>query len=136
MKAELRLAGDSAAEAYPMLWDWLVHEEGLRGRVEWSSGTPGDTGLGAQDWITVALGAGGAGTVLAASLGRWLGRAQRPGLKLKVTRRRAESLEEIEVEVGRLDEETRDLLAGLLGPAERDPDPAGGAGDGGVPDGR
>ncbi|MEV6871612.1 hypothetical protein [Amycolatopsis sp. NPDC051128] len=120
MEAELRLSGNGAAEGYPLLWDWLDNERALRGRVRWTSGTPGGTSLGAPDWITVVLGAGGAGTVLAASLGKWLSRAERPDLRLKITRRgrTGGEVEEVEVEVGRLTEDNRRFLAELLRPGE------------------
>jgi len=121
VEAELRLSGNGAADVYPLLWKWLQREPPLQGRVRWSSGVPGDTSLGAPDWITVALGAGGAGTVLAASLGKWLGRDTRPGLKLKITRHgpRQGDAEEIEVEVGRLNEDNRRFIADLLRPGDQ-----------------
>lgn len=121
MEAELRLSGNGAADVYPLLWKWLQREPPLQGRVRWSSGVPGETSLGGPDWITVVLGAGGAGTVLAASLGKWLGRDKRPGLKLKITRRGPlqGDTEEIEVEVGRLDADNRRFIADLLHPGDR-----------------
>lgn len=121
MEAELRLSGNGAADVYPLLWKWLQNERPLQGRARWSSGVPGDTSLGAPDWITVALGAGGAGTALAASLGNWLGRVTQPGLKLKITRRGPGQgdVDEIEVEVARLNEDNRRFIADLLRPDDR-----------------
>jgi hypothetical protein len=133
VEAELRLSGNGAADVYPLLWNWLQGEPPLQGRTRWSSGVPGDTSLGAPDWITVALGAGGAGTVLVASLGKWLGRVTQPGLKLKITRRgpRQGDVEEIEVAVGRLNEDNRRFVANLLRPGGQT-----GSGEGGDPGGR
>ena len=60
--------GDLAA-----LGEWLQGEDELRGRVRTVHGAIGETDLGPiVELLTVALGTGGAGTVLASSLKTWL----------------------------------------------------------------
>ncbi|MES4891898.1 hypothetical protein [Streptomyces sp. NPDC096012] len=56
------------------LLDWLRHEDELRGRLrlESSSGGSGGEMGGLFDVLTVAVGSGGAGAVLARSLSTWL----------------------------------------------------------------
>lgn len=55
------------------LSEWLGGEDELRGRVQIVDNPVGDTALGSfSDSLTVALSAGGAGTVLASSLITWL----------------------------------------------------------------
>lgn len=53
--------------------EWLQGEDELRGRIRAVRGVVGETELGpVVELLTVALGAGGAGTVLASSLKTWL----------------------------------------------------------------
>jgi hypothetical protein len=72
MDAQIRIVsgtdGDLAA-----LGEWLQGEDELRGRIRTVHGAIGETELGpVVELLTVALGAGGAGTVLASSLTTWL----------------------------------------------------------------
>lgn len=72
MDAQIRIIdgtdGDLAA-----LGEWLQSEDELRGRIRAVYGTIGETELGpVVELLTVALGAGGAGTALASSLKTWL----------------------------------------------------------------
>lgn len=72
MVAEVRIVdgGDGELAA---LYEWLRGEDKLRGRIRAVRGPVGETELGpAVELLTVALGAGGAGTVLASSLKTWL----------------------------------------------------------------
>jgi hypothetical protein len=72
MDAEIRIMGD-AGEELAALREWLQAEDELRGRVHAVHGAVGDTELGSVvELLTVALGAGGTGTVLASSLKTWL----------------------------------------------------------------
>ena len=72
MDAQIRIAGGSGGELTD-LGEWLGDEDELRGRVRAVRGPVGDTELGpVVELLTVALGAGGAGTVLASSLKTWL----------------------------------------------------------------
>ena len=72
MDAQIRIMdgtdGDLAA-----LDEWLQGEDELRGRIHVVHGAIGATELGpVVELLTVALGAGGAGTVLASSVKTWL----------------------------------------------------------------
>jgi len=72
MDAQIRIAGGTGEEVAE-LGEWLGGENELRGRVRTIRGPIGETELGAvTDLLTVALGAGGAGTVLTSSLKTWL----------------------------------------------------------------
>ncbi|MFE3585796.1 effector-associated constant component EACC1 [Streptomyces vinaceus] len=66
------------------LYEWLVSEDELRGRVRVSRRPIGQTELGsAVDLLTVALGAGGAGSVLSSALITWL-KARRTSAKITI----------------------------------------------------
>jgi hypothetical protein len=72
MDAQIRIAGGTGEEL-TALGEWLAGEDELRGRVQIAGNPVGDTELGSiPDLLTVALGTGGAGTVLASSLITWL----------------------------------------------------------------
>jgi hypothetical protein len=75
---------DGDAEIVESLAGWLASERELRGAVRTVSGPMKETQLGvATEMITVALGSGGAGTVLASSLVTWL-KARTTAAKLTV----------------------------------------------------
>lgn len=64
---------DDNGDQLRALYAWLGDEQELRGRVRLLGAMPGSTELGAvTDALVVALGAGGAGTVLATSLVAWV----------------------------------------------------------------
>jgi hypothetical protein len=64
---------DGAGGELAALGEWLQGEDELRGRVRAVPRRIGETELGpVTELLTVALGAGGAGTVLASSLKTWL----------------------------------------------------------------
>ncbi|GAA1264343.1 hypothetical protein Psi02_76060 [Planotetraspora silvatica] len=66
------------------LREWLDAEDDLRGRVRTAHAPIGDTDLGAlPELLTIAVGAGGMGSVLASSLKTWL-LARRTSAKLTV----------------------------------------------------
>lgn len=72
MDVQVRVA-DGGSDALMALAAWLSGEDELRGRVRVVRGPVGGTELGSlPELLTVALGAGGAGTALAASLRTWL----------------------------------------------------------------
>ncbi|WP_405578389.1 hypothetical protein [Streptomyces sp. NBC_01092] len=76
------------------LYEWLTGEDELRGLVRVGRRPIGETELGsAVELLTVALGAGGAGSVLSASLITWL-KTRRTSAKITVeTADRSISLE-------------------------------------------
>jgi hypothetical protein len=72
MDIKVRVTGGGDGEL-AALGAWLSDEDELRGRVKIVRGPIGDTELGSlPELLTVALGAGGAGTALATSLRTWL----------------------------------------------------------------
>ncbi|MFE3947798.1 hypothetical protein ACFXPV_38970 [Streptomyces sp. NPDC059118] len=72
MNVQVRLVDGDAVDV-AALWQWLNDERDLRGRVVRTSATVGATELGGvADLLTVAVGAGGSGTVLATSLIAWI----------------------------------------------------------------
>ena len=72
MGAQIRIIGGTGEEL-PALSDWLGAENELRGRIRMLNSPINETELGAiPELLDVALGAGGAGTVLASSLITWL----------------------------------------------------------------
>jgi membrane-associated two-gene conflict system component 1 (EACC1) len=72
MEAQIRIV-DGADGELAALGEWLQGEDELRGRIRTAHGAIGETELGpVVELLTVALGAGGAGTVLASSLKTWL----------------------------------------------------------------
>ncbi|UGT60349.1 effector-associated constant component EACC1 [Nocardia asteroides] len=63
--------GGEHAELIQLL-DWFRRDDALRGRAQLHSQPPRDGQMGGvADVVTVALGAGGAGTVLVSSLRAW-----------------------------------------------------------------
>ncbi|WP_371776658.1 hypothetical protein [Streptomyces sp. NBC_01438] len=85
MQAYIRLTGETARPELTALADWLSREDELRGRsaIERPEAHPGHMG-GMSEVVIVALGAQGAGTVLAASLSVWI-RHRRPSADIEVT---------------------------------------------------
>jgi hypothetical protein len=72
VQVRIRVEGDDGEESRA-LGRWLGEERELRGRVSVVNGPPGPTELGSvAEVVSVALGADGAGTVLASSLITWL----------------------------------------------------------------
>jgi len=72
MNADVRITGGTGEELGD-LREWLSCEGELRGRVRTVTTPIAQTELGSlPELLTVALGAGGAGTVLASSINTWL----------------------------------------------------------------
>jgi len=72
MDAQISVVGGTDGDL-AALGEWLQGEDELRGRIRAVHGTIGETKLGpVVELLTVALGTGGAGTVLASSLKTWL----------------------------------------------------------------
>jgi hypothetical protein len=72
MIVQIRMS-DGNGQDLAALADWLQDEAELRGRVGAVHGTVGEHDLGpVLELLTVAVGTGGAGTVLASSLRTWL----------------------------------------------------------------
>ncbi|KDN82164.1 effector-associated constant component EACC1 [Kitasatospora cheerisanensis] len=83
MDARIGVVGGDGDEL-SSLYTWLVDEDGLRGRVRVERRPIGATELGAAvDLLSVALGAGGAGSVLGTALVTWL-RSRRTSARITV----------------------------------------------------
>ena len=77
---------DDDSQGAASLYAWLGEERELRGRVRIIGSAIGEEQLGSlPDVVSVALGAGGAGTVLASSLITWL-QTRRSSAKITVER--------------------------------------------------
>jgi len=73
MDAQIRVSGGDEVEEFTDLWEWLSGERALTGTVQIVRLPPSDGELGGVfDMLSVALGSGGAGVVLARSLTAWL----------------------------------------------------------------
>jgi hypothetical protein len=85
VEAEIQISqGDNVTE-FAGLREWLHGERALSGLVRAPRRQPGETELGAAfDLLTVALGSGGVGVVLAKSLVTWL-QTRRPTIAITVT---------------------------------------------------
>ncbi|WP_406639113.1 effector-associated constant component EACC1 [Amycolatopsis sp. WGS_07] len=84
MDLQIRIES-GAVDDYVALADWLNGDRDFRGHVRQVTGPPAEGALG--DWIemlTVAVGSGGLGVSLTASLNTWLSTRQRD-LTAKVT---------------------------------------------------
>ena len=86
MDVGLAVVGDDRTEETRALHAWLLREDELRGRIrlEHAPSRPGDMGS-LVDMLTVAVGAGGALTVLARSIEVWLRQPRRAMVRVKVT---------------------------------------------------
>ncbi|MBU3066405.1 hypothetical protein KO481_33400 [Nocardia sp. NEAU-G5] len=115
MYARIEIDGGDG-EDLAALNEWLSGEEDLRGRVRGIRHPIGETELGsAIDVLTVALGAGGAGSVLAASLITWL-KTRRTSAKITVTCARRSVTLDI-----RTVEDVAPLLEQILRDEDREP---------------
>lgn len=97
---DVRLTLDSAQPVDDLLKlaDWLRLERALQGRVRVIATPPSDGELGpAVDLVTVALGSGGVGTVLASSITSWL-LSRRKAVKIRLTVTRSDRTLEIETD--------------------------------------
>jgi hypothetical protein len=85
MEALIRVDGGDA-DALRDLFRWLGDEQEFRGRARLVHASVGETDLGSVvDAVSVAVGAGGAGTVLASALITWL-QTRRAAVRLLVRR--------------------------------------------------
>jgi hypothetical protein len=85
MEAQIRVSGGDEIEEIAGLWEWLRGERGLAGAVQAVRRPPGPEEMGgAFDMLAVAVGSGGAATVLARALITWL-QTRRPNVSVTVT---------------------------------------------------
>ncbi len=106
---------DGSEEDFGSLRKWLGEDHGLRGAVRVESAPVGDTELGSlPEVVSVSLGAGGAGTVLASALITWL-QSRRTTAKVTVEADGRSVVLEIETL-----EDVRPLLEQILRPGGND----------------
>jgi hypothetical protein len=85
VEVQIRVSGGDDIKEVTALYEWLRRERGLAGAVRAVQSLPGNTELGgAISAVAVAVGAGGAGTVLARSLVAWIW-TRRPSVKVTVS---------------------------------------------------
>lgn len=85
MEVTVQIAGRDAEGELRSLRDWLAAEDAFRGRVTLEVARPGPEDMGSViDLLTVAVGSGGAATVLAGSISTWL-RTRRSDVTVEVT---------------------------------------------------
>lgn len=84
MEARISIVGGDLAEL-ESLHSWLCREHDLAGRVKFTGGTPREGELGAlAEALVVAVGSGGALSVLAGSLKAWLSLPRRSDVRIRV----------------------------------------------------
>jgi len=85
VESRISVAGTDPAGELESLSDWLRAEPELVGRVRLVGPEPDPIHLGAlADVLTVAVGAGGALTVLASSLRAWLSQPRRSDIRVLI----------------------------------------------------
>jgi Effector Associated Constant Component 1 len=101
------VGGDRAADV-ESLSDWLRGEPELAGRLRVAGPMPGEGELGAlADVLVVAVGSGGALSVLATSLKAWLAQPRRSDVRIRVQHDGGET---VEIDANRIDDERVDAL--------------------------
>lgn len=107
MESRLAVDGVDAAAGLASLNDWLRREDDLRGRVRPLPSAPGPDDMGSPaEVLAVAVGAGGALTVLSNSLTTWLRQPRRAtvsvsvdrpdGTRIKITAEHVRNAQEVE----------------------------------------
>jgi hypothetical protein len=123
MRVKILVDGIHRDDRAQELVAWLRREDRLRGRVQLSPATIGPGQMGAvTDTIAIALGTGGAGTVLARALIAWISH-RTTDVKLTLTRPEGT---ELSIDAHRVDD-PQALLASIADfldapPAEQDSD--------------
>jgi membrane-associated two-gene conflict system component 1 (EACC1) len=112
MDVTIRVVERDAEVELRSLRDWLTAEDELRGRVTSHTATPRPGEMGTVlDLLTVAVGSGGAATVLAGAITTWL-RTRRSDVTVEIT----ESAHERTVKVtGSRIEDAEALLRQVIG---------------------
>lgn len=83
MKAQIEVENGSLDDLYALA-EWLNDEDDLRGQSYIVRSPAEETNLGSvPDLLTVALGSGGAGTILASSLITWL-QTRKTSVKVRI----------------------------------------------------
>ncbi|MFJ3418294.1 hypothetical protein ACIPN8_18260 [Streptomyces sp. NPDC086082] len=109
---KISFAGREGQDLVESLLLWIALEDELRGRVK-ADGLAGGSDLGAGiDLIAVAVGGGGAATVLISSIGAWLQQPRKSDVVMKVTTSEGKS---VEIDAKRVTiEQAKELLRNVL----------------------
>lgn len=114
----LSVAGDDTAEGLAQLSAWLRQEPDLRGLVNFATKAPRPDALGpSTDALVVAVGSGGAISVLAASLKAFLTLPRRSDVR--VTIRETSDGRTVELDVKRV-ADVEAVIRGVLGSPSED----------------
>ena len=85
MELRVSLARGARTDELESLYDWLIGESRLAGRVKFSGPAPREGELGALgEALVVAVGGGGTLSVLATSLRAWLSQPHRSDVRIRV----------------------------------------------------
>lgn len=115
MDVSLLVEGDDPGEGLAELQDWLHQEPEFRGRLTPVALVPQLGELGAvADSLSVAVGGGGALTVLAASLKAFFAQPRRSDVRITI---RAVDGRSVEVDARRVND-VEALVAGIIGQVE------------------
>ena len=108
MEVRISCVGGDRAVGVESLSDWFRGEPELAGRLRVAGPMPGEGELGAlADVLVVAVGSGGALSVLATSLKAWLAQPRRSDVRIRVQRDGGET---VEIDANRIDGERVDAL--------------------------
>ncbi|GAA4212570.1 effector-associated constant component EACC1 [Microbispora amethystogenes] len=117
MEARISFPGYQEVSHLESLNDWLKGEHSLAGRVRLDGPAPRPGELGApMDAVVIALGSGGALSVLASSLKTWLSQPRRSDIRIRIE---SDNGRNIEIDAKRIDQDQIEtLLKQTLHPGE------------------
>jgi hypothetical protein len=108
VEVRISCVGGDRAGGVESLSDWFRGEPELAGRLRVAGPRPGEGELGAlADVLVVAVGSGGALSVLATSLKAWLAQPRRSDVRILVQRDDGQT---VEIDASRVDGERVDAL--------------------------
>ena len=108
MEVRISCVGRDRAVGVESLSDWFRGEPELAGRLRVAGPMPGEGELGAlADVLIVAVGSGGALSVLATSLKAWLARPRGSDVRIRVQRDGGQT---VEIDASRVDDKRVDAL--------------------------
>ena len=112
LKLHISFTGREAQNQLESLFNWLAMEDELRGRVKADGSTDSsDLGTGI-DLLAVAVGSGGAATILISAIGSWIQQPKKSDVIMKVTTSEGKS---VEIDAKRVTiEQAQELLRDVL----------------------
>ncbi|WP_410626755.1 effector-associated constant component EACC1 [Amycolatopsis sp. cmx-8-4] len=110
MELLLSVQGEDPVADLEELSDWLSRDTELRGAVRFAPAEPGPGELGGlSDFLVTAVGAGGALTVLAASLKNFLSLPRRSDVRIVITKPDGQRIELDGKRIGNVESVLREL---------------------------